>query len=474
MCSMSARRRRSNVSRGLITTGLLAASFGALFIGPRAGQLTAKRVDVYADFRTIAGLREGSPVQLAGVDVGKVESVDFVQVRYACDPISEDLGRHGQGRTDSCDQDLFCSPAGYCADLDEYAGKGHHTRCNDTVDCAQDEICFTGAVRNRETHLMWSGPRGVCARFNTEHTRTRVRMRVPSDIVHLIRADSRAVIAANSVLGDQKVNISAGRGDELCPIARPDLTDYSFDDCLTNMRVQARPSLGEDIDRMRKRVDSFMEKADTSIVAVMGLIDQLQSEETMDGLKGTVHNLSVISHTLAYGDGLIPALLHSPEYRRDIGSTLGAFRRTSFGLQRAAAQTNGVLDTFDRNIEPFMGETEATLESVDGLLQDLDDPANKSLASVFLRDEKGDIARDLELIFGNTADITDDIADISTAIDEGKGTLGKLATDDQVAVKLGHLLNYLNEHDGWRAVVLWYIQRKDWVNLDAARSPARP
>jgi len=472
---MPGRRSRSNVTGGIVTLVVLTAAFLALVLGPRSKQLTAERVSVYADFRTIAGLREGSPVQLAGVDVGSVEAVNFVKVRYQCDPLSEDLGRYGHGRTDSCDQDLFCSPQGYCADLEEYAGKGNHGRCDATADCTQDEICFTGSVRNRETHLMWSGPRGVCARYNVDHIRSRVKMRVPADIVQLIRGDSRAVIAANSVLGDQKVNVSAGRGDELCPLTRDDLSDYSYDTCVANMRVQARPSLNEDIDRLRKRVDSFMRHADHSIVAVMGLIDELQSEETMDGLKGTVNNLAVISHTLAYGEGLVPALLHSQEYRKDIGGTLGAFHRTSFGLQRAAGHANDVLDTLDRNVEPFLGDTERTLESVDGLFKDLDSPKNKSVVAKLLRDDTGNITRDLDLIFDHGADLTGDIASISKAIEDGKGTLGKLTKDDVVAVQLGHLLSYLSEHDGMRAVVLWYIDdRKDWASVGAARSSARP
>ncbi len=472
---MAGRRSRSNVTLGLVMLLVLAVVFVALTLGPRAKKLTAERVSLYADFRTTAGLREGSPVQLAGVDVGRVEAVDFVQVRYRCDPLSEDLGRYGQGRTDSCDQDLFCSPPGYCADLEEYAGKPNHERCDATADCGQDEICFTGEVRNREAHLTWSGPRGVCARFNVEHIRSRVKMRVPAEVVQLIRADSRAIIAANSVLGDQKVNVSAGRGDELCPVTRDDVPDYSYDDCLGSMRVQARPSLAEDINRMRDRVESFMQHADHSIVAVMGLINGLQSEETMGAIKGMVNNLAVISHTLAYGDGLVPALLHSQEYRKDIGGTLSALHSTSFGLQRAAGQANDVVGTLDHNVEPFLGETQRTLESVDGLLKDLDDPKNKSLVSKLLRDDTGNITRDLELIFDHGAEVTEDFASISKAIDEGKGTLGKLATDDTVAVELRHLLSYLAEHDTARALTLWYVdRRKHWASVRSARSSARP
>lgn len=440
--------------------GVLTVIFIALFLGPRAAELTAKRVTVYADFRTITGLRQGSPVQISGVQVGTVAGVDFVEARYACDPLSEDIGRNGQGRTDSCDQDLFCSPSGMCAELESYAGKGHHTRCDDTSQCAQDEICFTGALARRETHLMWNGPRGVCARFRVDHTRTRVRLEVPADTVGLIRSDSRAIVAANSVLGDQMVNISSGRGDELCPLTRPEVPGYAYDTCLTNMRVQSRPSLGEDIDRLRKRVDSFMDKADLSIDAITNVIEELQEEQTMDHLKDTVNNLAKISRDVAYGEGLVGALLNSPQYRREIGLTLAALKRTSFGLERATGQGTRVAATLDRNIAPFLGDTEATIEGFNVLLADLDNPENRSIGAKLIRDDAGNISRDLEDIFGHTADLTESVAGIAEAVDDGEGTLGLLLKDDRVVTNLGKLLSFLADHKLWKRTALWYLDKR--------------
>src|SRR5688572_29625896 len=61
------------------------------------------RVQVTADFRSISGLRPGSPVQLAGVVIGRVTQINFIRATYECVPLTEDVGRHGEGRTDDCD-----------------------------------------------------------------------------------------------------------------------------------------------------------------------------------------------------------------------------------------------------------------------------------------------------------------------------------------------------------------------------------
>ena len=34
------------------------------------------------------------------------------------DPLTEDVGRYGAGRTDNCDKRMFCAPVGECADLE--------------------------------------------------------------------------------------------------------------------------------------------------------------------------------------------------------------------------------------------------------------------------------------------------------------------------------------------------------------------
>jgi len=126
---MEPSEQRSNWIIGMTLVMLLSVTFGVLYLLQHGDAALDTRTTIRTDFRTTAGLRLGSPVQLAGVEIGKVTSVDFVKVEYACEPRTEDVGRHGEGRTDNCDETLFCSPLGLCADLEVMASLPDHTRC---------------------------------------------------------------------------------------------------------------------------------------------------------------------------------------------------------------------------------------------------------------------------------------------------------------------------------------------------------
>jgi phospholipid/cholesterol/gamma-HCH transport system substrate-binding protein len=263
------------------------------------------------------------------------------------------------------------------------------------------------------------------------------------------------------VLGDQLVNISPGQGDAL-------EADY---------RIQARSSLAEDIEKLRERIDRALQNADDAMIAILDVIDVLKDEKTLSDLKGMLYNFDVISRDVAYGEGLIGALLSSQDYRNDIGTTISSLRSTASGLETAVDHSNVILDKVDRNIEPVLDETRATLQEVDAMLNALEDPSNKSLAAKFLRDDKGDIARDLELIFDHGASISGSTVGITRAVERGDGTLGKLINDDRVRRDLGRLLHNLARHEVIKAITLWYLGTKGFDVGDArdsARPPRRP
>lgn len=58
---------------GLLALGYLAVKLGRMEVIGRAGY------SVYATFSNIAGLRNGSPVEIAGVEIGRVERIELRQ-----------------------------------------------------------------------------------------------------------------------------------------------------------------------------------------------------------------------------------------------------------------------------------------------------------------------------------------------------------------------------------------------------------
>jgi len=431
--------------------------FVVLFIlGQARGAFTPKTT-VYADFVMTSGLRKGSPVQLAGVRIGKVSEVDYVDVRYACDPLTEDIGRYGAGRTDNCDKRMFCAPEGLCAALEPTADDHVYGSCVDDLGCGEQEVCITNALRDRAPRVLWLGPNGVCARYSTLHHRVRVEMTIEAELLPLIRRDSRAAISANSVLGDQLINITPGIGD---PVGEHE-------------RVLSSPSLSEDVELYRLRLERVIEHVDEALAAIIGLVGELADERTLEALKLLAVNLEQISTAVAERRGLVGALVGSPEYKRDVGDILHALGSTAGGVDRFVGAGNRVLATADRNLEPVLADVRATIASLRALLTDLRDPANRSVVAKLLHDPDGRLVAELESILAQTEQLTDAVAGITGAIDGEEGTLGKVIGDPKLANDLGRLLDNLQRNDTLKGLLLWALEQND-VGIKASRNPAGP
>lgn len=451
------RERLSQPTLGAIVVVLAIVLFFGLLLANVGRQLVSARTLIRADFPTGSGLRKGGPVRLAGVVVGKVKDIRFAHVRYACDPLTEDFGRIGDGRTDDCDVALFCTAQGWCGRLEPWAGKGQHAPCITSEDCAEDETCVTSEFRNHFSHVEWSGPVGVCARAETTLWRASVYMDVQADALALIRADSRAMISSASALGDLLVDISPGRGGPLGP----------------EQRIQSRPSVFEDIDRLRERVDRFTAKADDAAVALVSVIDELRDEATISALEGFFFNIEVISRDLAQGRGVLGALLGAPRMRSDLGKIFAALRRTSEGFEASMQSANRIAATIDRNAAPIITDADHALREIDELLVALQDPANESLVVKLLRDPEGTMATDLAAVLANTGSIVGSANAIMAAIVEGRGTLGKLIQDPHVAIQIGRFLSSFAQ----RRLLRWGLElilERNGYPVSAARSAAGP
>jgi len=431
--------------------------FAVLFLVGQAGGAFTTRTQVYSDFTMTSGLRMGSPVQLAGVEIGRVSAVDYVNVRYSCDPLTEDVGRYGAGRTDNCDKRLFCSPQGECAQLEPFADDFRYMRCVDNRDCGDGEICITSEFERREPRVLWMGPNGVCGRYDALHHRVRVEMTIEAIRLPLIRRDSRASIASNSVLGDQLINITPGIGDAVGD----------------NERILSTPSLAEDIELYRMRLERVIETTDEALAAVSGLVAELADKRTLDALKGLVRNLETLSLAVAERRGIVGALISEPAYKRDFGQILQALGGTTAGVDRFVGKGNRILVTTDRNLGPLLADVLATTNALRTLIIDLRDPKNQSVVAALIHDPDGSIMNSLEAILGQTREITTAVNSMTQAIEGEKGTIGKLLGDPKLADDLTRLLDHLQDNETLKGLLLWAAEQQD-VGIKASRNPAGP
>jgi ABC-type transporter Mla subunit MlaD len=445
--------QRTRFVVGVFVVVLAILLFISLFIVGQSEGTWESKATVHSDFRTITGLRKGSPVQLAGVEVGKVDSIDFVMREYACDPLTEDLGRHGAGRSDDCDEFLFCSPEGKCADLEQYAAKGMHSPCLSSEDCGTDEVCVTRDFRRRTSRSNWNGPDGVCARYNTSHRRVQVSMNIFENKLDLIRTDSRATVASNGVLGDQLINVTAGMRE---PVGE-------------GGRIQSTPSLYEDIELFRQRFEGLTEKVDSALSGISSLFSELNDERTIGAVKGTLMNLEEITRQIAEGQGLIGALLNDPAFKEDVGISLRKVREVAVGVETFVSRANGTLKKVDENVQPLVDDARKTANELRSLLEGLKDPANKSLAAKLLYDKDGKMVEDIEHILEDVEKVADNAAKITNKIESGKGTIGKLVNESKPHDDLVKLLQNIERNKTLKALVRLGMEADD-----AARDPASP
>lgn len=439
------RESRTKLIVGLVVLGFAVLGGVSLFIIGQSEGTWKPKTTIVTDFRTIAGLRAGSTVHLAGVKIGTVQGLSFKDVSYECDFATEDHGRYGETRTDNCDPFLFCGPNNLCADLEPWASRGLHSPCLSDESCGADEICVTREFRRRYRRVYWTGTDGVCARFFERHKRVRVTMEIAAENLPLIRSDSRATIASNSVLGDQLVNITAGMRDPVPPQGR----------------ILSTPSLYEDIELFRGRFEDLAEKVDTSLSGISNLFSQLNDERTIDNIKGTLANINEATRQISEGEGLVGALLNDPEYKKDFGITLRHVRDTAGGIDRFVGRANGTLKKADEEIQPAIDDVRATLQKIRKILEDLENPENKSLVAKLLRDGDGSMSKDFEDMIANMKSVTE-------KIDRGDGSVGKLVNDPKAHDDLVKLFQNIERNKTFKRLVRWAME------MDEKSDSARP
>ncbi len=414
----------------------LALGLGLFYMGQGRTDFE-ENVQLTTDFGMITGLRKGSRVQVAGVDIGGVTSIDFYEATYQCDPMAEDYGRSGQGRRDDCDPQLFCSPEGSCARLERWGSEDDHPLCINDAECGMEAVCVTRPFRRRYARAYWAGGDNVCARFLKTHNRVRVTMSIGADKLSLIRETSRAKVSSNSVLGDQLIEITRGSGTPVSP----------------GGRVQSLPSFYEDLENVRDRVEIMLVKADRGLGAISDVFGDLNDERVIAKMKDRIASLNEATSDVAEARGSIGGLF-GDQALEDLGGALQTSNKTATEVDSVMRKANVHLAEINRELQPKIDDARQTMAGMRGKLTDIRDPeANHDMARL-LYDESG---HKLAEVRGDVREVAETVTDI----DGGKGALGQLVNANVIWDETLKILGFTGRSDSFRAAVREALERSE-------------
>ncbi|MEZ4381450.1 MAG: hypothetical protein R3A79_08870 [Nannocystaceae bacterium] len=163
---------------------------------------------------------------------------------------------------------------------------------------------------------------------------------------------------------------------------------------------------------------------------------------------------------IAEGKGLVGALLLAG-YVQDFGATLRNVRNTAAGLDSFVGRAKSSMKKVDENLQPLVDDGRAVIANLNGILGDLKNPDNKSVASKLLYDPDGKMV----------AEIEDTIAGLNKVVEgleKGEGTMGKLLKDPKAYDDLVKILGNIERNNTVKRLVRFVVEK------DEAASSAAP
>jgi hypothetical protein len=383
-----------------------------------------------------------------------VDNVAFVTSRYACAPATEDLGRE---QTDDCEPWLFCArqPEGdsFCGELVPYTGAAsdyEDKACLVDEQCHTDEICFNPRFRTRNPEVVWYGPDNTCVPYQIDHHRVEVALAIAFEQLPFISKDSRASVASKGVLGDQQINIDVGKGPPVEP----------------GGRLQAEPTLLEELNRFRERVAAVTERFSGNLT---GLRELRGSVRTTPGrppdMRSSLARLDEVTSDIVAKRGQLGELF-APDARVEFIDSLHELRAST--------------DKTGRELANWRNETASGLRKVaketralgDGAHQ-ATDPKSESAGAKWLMDERfgldtaervseaGDsIAQTREAI----AKVQESVDELERELDAGEGPLGELVRDPSLYyrfVKAIAMFDLFDRNDAFKGLVRDVLEAGD-------------
>jgi ABC-type transporter Mla subunit MlaD len=429
--------RTKDEGRRALIVGACVIGFGflgvvAIGVSQTKG-LFKDKVTVTADFRQISGLKPGSPVQLEGIEIGQVVDRQFVELEYTCNPLTEDRGRFGHGRTDDCDRTLFCAPEGKCAELEPYSfNKDLHPPCEQDDQCGEMEVCVNADFRRRYRRVAWVGNAGVCDGYTTDHKRIRVSMEVYAERLQHLREDSRATISQNGVLGDQLIQVSGGRGKQIA----------------AGGQLQTIPAMIEELDNVKDRADGLFDKVEATIGGVAELAKAMGDEKVVKDVQNLLADANDRTRRTAEGQGTFGELINDETYTKDFNAVLRNVREGAAGLDRGLGNAKAGLNSFEKDLEPAVKTGRDAMAKIHFDLAATRNPESTTTLALLIGDREGRLTRDVEDTLAGANRLV-------TGINAGEGTAGRFLTDPKGYDDLVRFFKGLQDRTAIKILVKW-------------------
>ncbi len=286
--------------------------------------------------------------------------------------------------------------------------------------------------------------------------RARLRLVVRSAYMSRIRADSRAFIDSNGLLGDKIINISLGD-----PAAPPLYDGATLEAGPTTSFEALASTLSETITSMNKVVGD-----------VRSIVGELDQSRTQDDVKRITSSLAAILSEVASGQGTLHQLIYDPRYAHELDQTLA---RAYSVAQRA--------DTAVLRVDRVLAEVE---QGDGGMHQLLYGPAAADAAGEFASAarEIAEVVREIRVgdglahgliyadgethVMADLEQLSSTLNRIVQEIDQGRGTLGALIKDPTVYEDLKTTLGNVQRNVLFKALIRATIERDQLRRADRA------
>ncbi|MFV0388449.1 MAG: MlaD family protein [Pyrinomonadaceae bacterium] len=233
-----------------------------------------------------------------------------------------------------------------------------------------------------------------------------------------IRTDSTAQLVATSVLGNDKmINITPGT-TKGASVSRDGVLNSSMAISLNQLTATGNDLLGQ-INTLAKPANEILTKANDGegtlgkVINDNALYNNLNS--TLNEARASMEQVQSLLNRAQTGNGSAAKLLNDPALYNNLNKTVANLEEISANL-RGGTGTAGKLLTDDA----LYDETKATMVDLRNTLKELQ-PTIKNINS---------ISADLQTLARN--------------LNEGKGTAGKLLTDDKLYTDANNLIERLN------------------------------